>query len=108
MKSKSVEFNKETKEELFKLFGRYVTPKLTKRKGGDVGDSLYDLEIDCGNCSQISFTMLTKVSEIFGTNKIDVNNEIVGGGGCESCSYEEIEVKIQIYEPVKNVPTEQP
>ena len=97
-----ISFDDETKKALKELFGKEVLATRIERSG--LGERICDVELNCGNSTTITFAMLKKLSEIFGTDKIDVNNEIYRGGGCETCAYEEIEAKIQIYEPSRNVP----
>lgn len=51
----------------------------------------------------LSFAMLKKLSDLFGTDKIDVDN--YGRGGCETCDYgSAYGHTIQVLEPTKNVP----
>lgn len=51
----------------------------------------------------ISFGMLKKLSDLFGTEKIDVDN--YSRGGCETCDWgSAYGHTIQVLEPTKNVP----
>jgi hypothetical protein len=88
-----IEFVPAIKQQLFDVFGFHVTA--TKITGG--------VEVDAGSSCTVSFAMLTKLSEIFGTMKIDVNSQIISGGYCETCSYEETVVRIQIFEPTHDL-----
>ena len=63
-------------------------------------------EIDCGTDFTVTFDKLKRLSEVFGTEKIDINNYVYSGGYCETCAYEEARVSLQIYEPTKNIPME--
>lgn len=49
----------------------------------------------------LSFSHLKKLSELFGTDEVDVDN--YGHGGCESCDWgSDYGHTIQIYKPTKN------
>lgn len=85
-----IEFVPAIKESLKDIFGHYVTA--SKIKGG--------VELDAGSSCTVTYVMLMKLSEVFDTTQIDVNNQIVRGGYCETCEYEETQVTIQIFEPV--------
>lgn len=61
-------------------------------------------EVDFGSNFTVTFSILKKLSDFFGTEKIDVNNYTESGGGCESCYYESAAIKIQVYEATKNLP----
>lgn len=51
---------------------------------------------------ELSFASLKRLSEIFGTEEIDVDQ--YSNGGCESCDYgSDYGHTIQIYNPTKNV-----
>lgn len=51
---------------------------------------------------QLDFAKLVRLSEIFGTQKIDVDD--YSNYGCESCDYgSDYGHTIQIYEPTKNI-----
>lgn len=79
------------REDLKDIFGFYVG--VSKIKGG--------VELDCGSNCTVTFQKLLRLSKIFGTEKIDVNNELIRGGYCETCSYEETQVTIQILKDTK-------
>lgn len=50
----------------------------------------------------ISFETLKKISGLFGTDKIDMDN--FGHGGCETCDYgSDYGHTIQIYNPILNI-----
>lgn len=52
-----------------------------------------------------SFSTLKKLSELFGTDKIDVNNWSLGG--CETCDFgSSYKVEFEIYGATKNIPME--
>lgn len=91
--SRHTEFVPAIKQQLLDIFGFNVSA--TKISGG--------VEIDAGSSCTVTFTMLTKLSKIFGTMKIDVNSQIISGGYCETCSYEETVVRIQIFEPTHDL-----
>lgn len=72
--------------EIYDIFGTYVT--VSKIKGG--------IELDCGSSCTITLSKLQRVAAVFETDKIDVNNEMIQGGYCETCSYEETRITLQI------------
>lgn len=78
------------KADLFDIFGFYVTAK--KIKDG--------IELDCGESCTMTFMRLKRLSEIFNTDRIDVNSEIISGGYCETCSYESTSIRVQILKPL--------
>lgn len=52
----------------------------------------------------LSFEKLKKLSEYFGTEKIDVDD--YGQSGCETCDWgSEYGHRIQVYKPTKNIPS---
>lgn len=64
-----------------------------------------DIEITYGQMyesPELNFSTLKELSEVFGTDKIDVDH--YAEGGCESCDYgSDYGHTIQIYNPTKNV-----
>jgi len=52
---------------------------------------------------ELSFSILKQLSELFGTNEIDVDD--YSYGGCETCDYgSDYGHTIQVYNPTKNWP----
>lgn len=100
-----IEFSEETKKALLDAIG--FCPSAKKIVTGTIGlGGRYrnGIELECGANFTVTFDRLKKVSAIFGTDKIDVNNYVYQGGYCETCSYEEAQISLQIYEPTKGVP----
>ena len=84
-----VELVPSIKANLLDIFGFYVTAK--KIKDG--------IELDCGESCTMTFVRLKRLSEIFSTDRIDVNSELIRGGYCETCSYESTSIRVQILKP---------
>ena len=59
-------------------------------------------ELELHKSIPITYKMLRALAEWFGTEKIDVNNAVGYGGGCETCAYEYVDTTIQIYNPTFN------
>jgi hypothetical protein len=93
-----LQYDKPLKLELRALLGDGEYIKVEKHKTNS-------FEIKYGrmyNSPGINFATLKKLSDMFGTDKIDVDN--YSSGGCDTCDWgSDYGHTIQIYEPTKRV-----